>query len=272
MEIALGKNLPDAIPDATSPQQGDADVILNEFLKRARQTAFVRLFSPTTVRELTDALIINTVQAIVPDLDTSLATVILVDIVSLPVQKQGSEMRKESALEAFHRLNEPLQNAAAINLDAYFTPNSTDVFTLSYSNYGHSAEPPKALKLTVNGVLITYHENTCRWDPFQMAGGQTYRLVGNFEKSRLLWSTPKSIASPFTSKMLLSAESVRTADQIVAAVRRVAAICKMHGRTVEELEHFGIPKTGVYQLLAIDFNAPTLDLLAKLQAYVDFRE
>ncbi|KAI0448399.1 hypothetical protein F5B21DRAFT_522016 [Xylaria acuta] len=272
VKIILGEKLPSAVPDWSAAAEDEKDAVQDEFFKRERQRAFVKLSSPTIVRELTDALTVNTVQAVVPDLNTNLIPFILSDIVWLTAKSEGE---KESALMALQRLNEP-QNAAALErkLDAYFTPNATDVFALSYTNDGNPATLPNSpsLNLTVNGVIIDFHQATSTWEPLRMVSGQTYRLVGNFKQPQLLWSTPKSMASPFTEQMLLPVQMVQTANQIMAAVRRVAAICRTHRLTVEELEHFGIPKTAIQRVLAIDFNAPTVDLLAKLQDYVGFRD
>ncbi|KAK1958584.1 hypothetical protein LY78DRAFT_726532 [Colletotrichum sublineola] len=262
IETLLGGDADDVSHEITTEDEAEKALILEELLKRQRQKAFVKLSSPIIIQELTETLIFNTVQTLLPDIDPKLVHVLLSNVVKVS-PGQGEE-NQEFALAALQRLIDHIQDRDE-KLDAYFTPNASDTFILSYKK---SPVP----KLTVNGVTIPFKADTESWKPFPMTGGQSYHFVGNFLPSELLWSTPRSMVSTFADGMLSPARRGDTVNKIMAAVKKVARICQMYRLGVEELTYFATDRLSSQPMLQIDLNAPSFELLAKLEKYSTFKQ
>lgn len=269
--------------DETDTTKDEAKPKLSELEKQAvaeqvaleRRIAFIQISSPIIVEDLVQALINNTIRTVLPDLDPSIIPVLLSSIIRLPGLLPDSD--SESAMDVLQGLSKAEQAKTDV-LDVYFTPGSTDVYTLSLvkveeeeDTEDEDEDEDEDPVLSVNGITLTLDENDV-WT-FPMRGGQSHRLVGNFAPSRLLWSTPKSMTSPFADGMLLPADKADRAEEVLQAVRRAASICDATKLTADELR--SLNKAGQLRrqtVVEVDFATPTLEQLVQLQQYRTLRE
>ncbi|GFF57078.1 hypothetical protein IFM46972_10688 [Aspergillus udagawae] len=186
-------------------------------------------------------------------------------------------------MSAMKALSEATTYPVNLPLDAYFLPNSTDVFTLHYPG-----EEPKAAegapRLTVNGIPMDYNSTSNSFMSTRMRGGQTYLLTASFPASQLQWSTPKLLPAPINDKMLLPSAITRQASEINAAILRVATVFQVFSLTAEELGSFAgalqaqqaqgtrqQKEQSSLRMLAFDLNAPSLKDLIQFHKYCDLR-
>ncbi|KAK0614430.1 hypothetical protein B0T14DRAFT_606722 [Immersiella caudata] len=255
-----------------SPGQGrspeEAFGIQQELEARKRRKAFLDIAAPTIVQELLETLITTAAKDLVPELDPSLLSILMSRVVQVDTIDGASNV---PAMEALQHLAEAsnTHSDSTEPLDAYFTPATTDMFTLSLDN-NVSPENQPLVKLRVNGLDIRYDQATKKFGSFRMTGGQSYLLEGNFPLAALSWSTPKVPSSSFTGKVLVPSATARRASQIETAIRRAASICQTLKLTAEELEYISMPKTS--RILDVDLNRPTLDDLVRMQRYRKLRD
>ncbi|GAB1312051.1 BTB domain-containing protein [Madurella fahalii] len=283
--ILLQDYPPTKLPAESSREPTEAEQMEAEMQVRERRRAFVDLASPTIVQDRLETLIINAVMGLVPNLDASMVSVLVSNIVQVPPSTSQVNSKPISAMAALQELTElgratpsPLSEDSP---DAYFTPSTTDLFTLEYVS---SKEDSGLIRLTVNGLEVPFNTATNTFKPFRMTGGQPCHLQATFPLSRLRWCTPKVLKSTFTAESLLAATTTRRAAHISAAITRVASICQTLQLTAEEVEYLSLasskvgtkPATDVATAesgtLAVDLNAPTLGDLVCLHQYRDLRD
>ncbi|KAK3392359.1 hypothetical protein B0T20DRAFT_472192 [Sordaria brevicollis] len=240
--------------------------IQQELQARERRKAFVHLASPTIVQELLETLITTAAKDLVPELDASLLSILMSRVVHVDTADGESQ---QSAMEALQHLAETsyAHPDPGETLDVYFTPTTTDLFTLSL---GGDATEIESVKLRVNGLDIRFDQTTKKFGSFRMTGGQSYLLEGTFPLVDLLWSTPKVPSSSFSSKMVVPSATAQRASRIESAILRAARICQIMKLTAEELEYISMPKTS--RIFDVDLNSPELDDLVRMQRYRRLRD
>ncbi|KAL7935827.1 hypothetical protein V8C35DRAFT_298338 [Trichoderma chlorosporum] len=241
--------------------------IIFEHDRQERRNAFIKLARPTIIRELMDTLVVNAVQGVVSELDTTLLPIILSEMIRVPSQEGEN---KESAMLALQRLSEPSTDYQATELNSYFIPSTTDLFTFSLKKT-NALVPHEVEYLTINGIKMPLNKEIGAWKSVRMKSGQAYHLQGNFQPSQLLWSTPRTIPSSFTEEMLLAIEKVQTAMNIIAAIQRLVHICQKFQITLEELNFLNAGKAETSWVLDFNMQLITVDMLARLQEYTDFK-
>ncbi|KAK6452844.1 hypothetical protein FP744_10009095 [Trichoderma asperellum] len=270
----LSKDWPEVIA-----KKEDEEALLSEVAMqvRKRRQAFVELAGPTIIQDLLEAFILNVVKELVPDLDVSLVAVIISRIAR--VTSPSDKNTTQSVMTAMKLLSESTDKPSNEPLNAYFTPNSTDIFTLHYTGALTNQLPT----LLINGISISYNLNSKSFMSTRMRGGQAYLLVANFAASQLQWSTPKILPTDMNEKMMISSAITERASEINAAILRVVSICRTMSLTAEELGFFSsvlqAQKTQKAQekgsslrhMLALDLNAPSLKDLVQLNRYCNLR-
>lgn len=248
-------------------EEGETPETRHERQVQKRRLEFVLLAAPTIIQEMLEALIITTVKDVVPGLDTSLAAVLLSEVVQVPAwEAQGKSA--ETAMMALQDLSKIASSASTLQppLDAYFTPSSTDVFTITYKS-----DSVKSPELSVNGLDLPFDPKTRAFVKLRMTGGQAYHLKSNVAPTDLSWSTPKVLASPFTDEMLLSSSVAARAAQIETAIMRAATISQVYDLTAEEMQYFDSDNAST-RLININLNTPSLEGLERLQQYRQLRD
>ncbi|PTB34818.1 hypothetical protein M441DRAFT_154811 [Trichoderma asperellum CBS 433.97] len=258
----LSKDWPEVIA-----KKEDEGALLSEVAMqvRKRRQAFVELAGPTIIQDLLEAFILNVVKELVPDLDVSLVAVIISRIAR--VTSPSDKNTTQSVMTAMKLLSESTDKPSNEPLNAYFTPNSTDIFTLHYTGALTNQLPT----LLVNGISISYNPNSKSFMSTRMRGGQAYLLVANFAASQLQWSTPKILPTDMNEKMMISSAITERASEINAAILRVVSICRAMSLTAEELGFFSKNGSSLRQMLALDLNAPSLKDLVQLNRYCNLR-
>jgi len=103
---------------------------------RARRAAFVDLAIPVIIQDLLTMLVTNTVKDLVPDVDSSLVTPLLSEIIQLSTTDAE---KSESAITAL------------------FVPDNTEDFVISFTSLPKTQGDDKSPTLRINGLQIPFN-------------------------------------------------------------------------------------------------------------------
>lgn len=251
---------PSQSSESSSP---DASSIAAENYLRSRRAAFIDLAKPTIIQDLLTSLILNSTKDQILDVDVSIISSLISDVVKVPT-KDGSGF--ESAMTALQSLSVPVESSIQTNLDAYFTPTTTDDYTIHYT--GSSTNP----EITINGLKMPFDASANAWSQFRMISGQAYLLQAGFDPSQVSWSTCRSMPTPFTDEELLLSATVQRTTSVLEAIRKAALICQTLKLTTTEIAFFNRQVQLKFEMLAIDLNSPSLKDLVQLQEYCVLRD
>ncbi|KAM0144638.1 hypothetical protein ACHAP3_000668 [Botrytis cinerea] len=251
---------PSESSDSSSP---NASSIAAENYLRNRRAAFIDLAKPTIIQDLLTSLILNSTKDQIIDVDVSIIASLVSDVVKVPT-KDNSGL--ESAMTALQSLSVPIESSIQVNLDAYFTPTTTDDYTIHYT--GTSTNP----EITINGLKMPYDSSANTWSQFRMISGQAYLLQADFDSSQVSWSTCRSMPTLFTDEELLLSATVQRTTSVLEAIRKVALICQTLKLTTTEIAFFNRQVQLKFEMLAIDLNSPSLKDLVQLQGYCALRD
>ncbi|KAF7930464.1 uncharacterized protein EAE98_004864 [Botrytis deweyae] len=251
---------PSESSESSSP---DASSIAAENYLRNRRAAFIDLAKPTIIQDLLTSLILNSTKDQILDVDVSIISSLISDVVKVPT-KDGSGF--ESAMTALQSLSVPIESSIKTNLDAYFTPTTTDDYTIHYT--GTSTNP----EITINGLKMPFDASANIWSQFRMISGQAYLLQAGFDPSQVSWSTCRSMPTPFTDEELLLSATVQRTTSVLEAIRKAALICQTLKLTTAEIAFFNRQVQLKFEMLAIDLNSPSLKDLVQLQDYCALRD
>ncbi|KAK6611051.1 toxin subunit protein [Botrytis cinerea] len=241
----------------------NASSIAAENYLRNRRAAFIDLAKPTIIQDLLTSLILNSTKDQIIDVDVSIIASLVSDVVKVPT-KDNSGL--ESATTALQSLSVPIESSIQVNLDAYFTPTTTDDYTIHYT--GTSTNP----EITINGLKMPYDSSANTWSQFRMISGQAYLLQADFDSSQVSWSTCRSMPTLFTDEELLLSATVQRTTSVLEAIRKVALICQTLKLTTTEIAFFNRQVQLKFEMLAIDLNSPSLKDLVQLQGYCALRD
>ncbi|KAM0137836.1 hypothetical protein ACHAO1_003721 [Botrytis cinerea] len=251
---------PSESSDSSSP---NASSIAAENYLRNRRAAFIDLAKPTIIQDLLTSLILNSTKDQIIDVDVSIIASLVSDVVKVPT-KDNSGL--ESAMTALQSLSVPIESSIQVNLDAYFTPTTTDDYTIHYT--GTSTNP----EITINGLKMPYDSSANTWSQFRMISGQAYLLQADFDSSQVSWSTCRSMPTLFIDEELLLSATVQRTTSVLEAIRKVALICQTLKLTTTEIAFFNRQVQLKFEMLAIDLNSPSLKDLVQLQGYCALRD
>ncbi|KAF7881753.1 uncharacterized protein EAF02_006441 [Botrytis sinoallii] len=248
---------------STESSSPDASSIAAENYLRNRRAAFIDLAKPTIIQDLLTSLILNSTKDQILDVDVSIISSLISDVVKVPT-KDGSGL--ESAMTALQSLSVPIESSIETNLDAYFTPTTTDDYTIHYT--GTSTSP----EITINGLKMPFDASANTWNQFRMISGQAYLLQAGFDPSQVSWSTCRSMPTPFTDEELLLSATFQRTTSVLEAIRKATLICQTLKLTTAEIAFFNRQVQLKFEMLAIDLNSPSLKDLVQLQDYCALRD
>lgn len=244
--------------------QCEKEMIATETQIKDRRAAFMKLAAPIVISDLLQNLILDAIKTINPNLDVPIISMIC-ELVKVASEDGKTVETASAALK--HILDPTIKAPIETELNAFFTPSTTDDYTLSCIG---SLEQ-KSIALTVNGIHMPFDPEKKTFQSFRMTGGRTYLLQSDIAPSQFLWSTPKVLPTAFMEGMLLSAPKMRRWAKIQSAVGRVATICGTTNLAVEEVQYVSrmVPGEGK---MGFDVNAPRLIDLIWLQKYKTLRD
>ncbi|ESZ98837.1 hypothetical protein SBOR_0785 [Sclerotinia borealis F-4128] len=253
--------------DSSASLSPDQSLIDAENYLQDRRAAFIDLATPTIIQDLLTSLILNSAKDQLPDIDVAIISSLISEVVRVPT-KDGSGI--ESAMAALQSLSVLDENLTKTNLDAYFTPTTTDDFRIHYTGVSTADGTPP--ELTINGLKMPFDTASNTWSSFRMIAGQAYLLQAGFDPSQLSWSTCRSMPTPFADEEILLSKTVQRITHVLDAIRSAALICQRLKLTTADIAFLNRQVQMNFEILAIDLNSPSLKDMIQLQEYCALRD
>jgi hypothetical protein len=241
-------------------------VMKREDRTRLRRAQFINFGKAEINKGLANTLIMNTIQGLFQDVDSSVASILISDI--LTASKMDSTVPLAQALRDLALPDADVLSAP--RMDAYFRPTATGVYILTYSGAAE-ASASSNVSLQMDGTEVPFDPTSSSFAPIRLVAGKLFLLQATVPANCISYSTPDTPSSTLSGKLLISPKTVASANLIYKKLKRATTVIHGFRLALDEVEYMALNKTRTGENLVVDLNNITLDDLNRLQAYYNLR-